>query len=262
MLDFHTHTFFSNDSRSDPAAMIDAARRRGVRYLAFTDHADFAPTDFRIDPDAYFEQLGQWRGMHDGVEVFVGIEIGWQISHTLEVRSFLERIRRHACDVVIASFHRSAGLDIGDGTYMRGKTLHDWWRGLLEEMLSAVQAEPDFDILGHLDMMRRYPPAKGSRIPEDLYGMLDRLLGWLAEHDKTLECNSSGFRYGLDGPHPEEWVFKRFRELGGRRVSLGSDAHVPDDVGYWTTEARKMLQRCGFSDVCGFRARVPFLIPL
>lgn len=262
MIDFHTHTFFSNDSKADPAHMIDAARRRGLQYLAFTDHADFAPTDFRIDPDAYFEQLGKWRGSHDGVEVFVGIEIGWQVSHTTEVQAFLERVKRHPCDVIIASFHRSAGQDIGDGSYMRDKTPDSWWNGLLTEMLEAVAAESDFDVLGHLDMIRRYPPAKHSRIPESLYNLLDTLLGWLVEHDKALECNSSGFRYGLDGPHPEEWVFNRFRALGGTRVSLGSDAHVPDDVGYWTSEAREMLKRCGYTNICGFRERTPFLIPL
>ena len=42
---------------------------------------------------------------------------------------------------------------------------------------------------------------------------------------KGIELNTGGFKYGLGHPNPCEDIIKRYKELGGEIITLGSDAH-------------------------------------
>ena len=120
-----------------------------------------------------------------------------------------------------------------------------------------MKGSPDFDVLGHLDILRRYGEARATRVTSNLYSLLDKVLQWLIENKKALEFNSSGYRYGLESPHPELWVFERYFALGGRLVTFGSDAHRPEDVGHRHRESLENLRRIGFSQICAYSHRQP-----
>jgi histidinol-phosphatase (PHP family) len=84
----------------------------------------------------------------------------------------------------------------------------------------------------------------------------------LIEHGKGLECNTGGLRYGLSQPNPSRRILKRYRELGGEIITIGSDAHTPDYLGYGFQECRRFLLRCGFRYYTVFHGRKPEFIPL
>ena len=86
---------------------------------------------------------------------------------------------------------------------------------------------------------------------------LEAILDLLIEKGKGLEVNSSGYRYGLDSPHPNLAILKRYREKGGRIVTLGSDAHQTDQLGAGLAEAAELLREAGFSEYAVFRERRP-----
>ena len=77
----------------------------------------------------------------------------------------------------------------------------------------------------------------------------------LANKGIGLEVNTSG----IDRIHtflPDEPYLRRFKELGGEIVTIGSDAHTCDRVGQYTKEACDMIRDI-FGYVCTFKDRKP-----
>ena len=77
----------------------------------------------------------------------------------------------------------------------------------------------------------------------------------MAAKGKGLELNTSGMdRCGGFLPTPE--YFRRFKELGGEIVTIGSDAHRSDRVGQYSSQACQVLADI-FGYVCTFEGRKP-----
>ena len=77
-----------------------------------------------------------------------------------------------------------------------------------------------------------------------------------------MECNTAGFKYGLGQPHPSMEILKRYKELGGELLTLGSDAHAPCHIAYDFQKASDLLKACGFRYYTIFKERKPEFIPL
>ena len=74
--------------------------------------------------------------------------------------------------------------------------------------------------------------------------------------------NMGGIKYGLGFANPHPDVLKRYRELGGEIVTVGSDAHRPEDVGLGMAQSLDLLRELGFRAVNVYRRREPRSIPL
>jgi histidinol-phosphatase (PHP family) len=104
-----------------------------------------------------------------------------------------------------------------------------------------------FDTIGHLDQCKRWlhpwfaTPAFAT-IPE----AYEPLLRALVETGTVLEVNSSGLRYPERETYPAAWVVERYRQLGGERVTVGSDAHMPQSFAFGIEEAAQIVAAAGF----------------
>ena len=100
---------------------------------------------------------------------------------------------------------------------------------------------------GHIDYVIRYAPGTNQDYSYSNYQyILDELFSTLIRHDKALEINTAGFKYGLGQPHPQIDVLRRFREMGGERITIGSDAHKPEHIAFDFTRTEEILKslRC------------------
>lgn len=79
---------------------------------------------------------------------------------------------------------------------------------------------------------------------------------------KGIELNTAGLKYGLGFCHPHPDVLKRYRELGGEIITVGSDGHKPEHVAYEFQKVRGILQECGFRYYTEFAGRRPNFIKL
>lgn len=239
--------------------MLEAAAAVGIRYLAFTDHADFAPSDPCIDPGSYLPTLERYRDNAWGIRLGIGVELGIQVGHAPRVAAFLQG---RTFDFVIASMHRACGLDIADGSFHRGRTVETAWSDFLDDTLASMRACPDFDTLGHFDILSRYDATRKTA-PSDIHAeKLDAVLNWLIAHGKCLELNTSARRYEVGHMHPSEKILKRYVELGGTRVTIGSDAHRPNSVGTGVFEMLRLLRDFGIGAVPFFLKRQATMIPV
>ena len=114
------------------------------------------------------------------------------------------------------------------GTYFKelGAT-----RGLMtyfETVLSNLKAFPHYQSVGHLDYVCRYLPESSQTFFYDHFSdILDEILIEIIERNRALEVNTAGLKYGLDWPNPDISILRRYRELGGELITIGSDAHKP-----------------------------------
>jgi histidinol-phosphatase (PHP family) len=120
-----------------------------------------------------------------------------------------------------------------------------------------VRNHTDFDVLGHLTYISKARSNPTKRLlPYEWYReVYDEILKILVAKGKGMEINSSGVdRCGDFLPHAQ--YLRRFKELGGEIVTVGSDAHTADRVGQYMDRACQLAMEI-FGHVCTFENRTP-----
>ena len=132
-----------------------------------------------------------------------------------------------------------------------------------EEELANIRKFSNFDVYGHLDYVVRYGAAKDADYSYDKYkDILDKILTTLLEKEKGIELNTGGIKSGMKDFHPCMDVLKRYRELGGEIITVGSDAHEPSHIADSFDRAYDVLKECGFKYYTVFEKRLPEYIKL
>lgn len=253
MFDYHMHSQVSFDGHNSGLEMALAAREKGLTEICFTDHIDYTP-----EMDMVFD-TAKYNAEYDGLEVpglkiRRGMEYGITPDNVEQLK--IDLGRRHF-DFVLGSVHLVDGLDVYLEPYWRGKTVEEAVRIHLEETLRAVRVHTDYDVLGHMTFISkaRANPAHRLIRYEDHRELIDEILGALVRHDKGIEVNTSGIdRCG--GPLPTMDMIRRFHELGGKIVTVGSDAHNTGRVGQYTREMAEQVKEI-FGYVCTYENRQP-----
>jgi histidinol-phosphatase (PHP family) len=229
--DFHLHTAYSPDAdrKATFADYLVRAKEKGIQSVAFTDHLDIDPAHplflKQIDYDRYFSELDAVMKTSE-IKVRRGIEIGYQRHVKDETNLFL---KRYPFDFVILSIHYLEKKDFHTGEYHRNKTKKEAYQRYFEACLDAVQTIDRFDVFGHLDHITRYG-TYGDYVYNDYRAIIDLILMALIERKKGIEINTSGYRH--EGRlYPKKDVIRRFLELGGNQMTIGSDAHSILDLG-------------------------------
>ena len=261
--DYHVHSSFSGDSSVSPEAVIEQAISHGLQHLCLTDHMDYDYTDgdvcFEFDPREYFRRLQPLKEKYrDQIDLCIGVELG--------LRPYLSG-RHHSLifsypfDFVIGSIHLVNNRDPYFPSYFEGRDESDAYLEYFQCALYNLRAYSIFDTFGHLDYVVRYgqnPEVYSYRKYSD---EIDAVLKLLLEKGIALEVNTAGFRT-LGRTNPEPDVLRRYRELGGELITVGSDGHQPEYLGYRFRETEELLRSCGFSYYAVFRQRKPEFIKI
>lgn len=253
-LDAHLHTTRSPDADVPLDAYAALAVEHGVAELAITDHVDFDP---RAPAFAFASFADREREVREaaerwaphGVTIRFGVEVSYERRDEEQIRAWLAR---HPHDFVIGSVH------IGPDSPYRAEHVAGWVAGKrLPEIVAPYFAEVEaaarsglFDTLGHLDFVKRYlvphvTPFALAAAPE----LYEPLLRALVESGTALEVNASGLRQLPRETYPAAPIVARYRELGGRRVTAGSDAHRREWFAYGLARAYRHAREAGFTSL-------------
>ena len=256
MYDYHIHSRVSFDGHDTGKALAQAALDAGLNEICFTDHVDYDPLgtmrNMAFDTACYnaeYDDLSL-----PGLKIRRGMEFGMARDN---VNQFRQDLQRRHFDFVLGSIHFVDKLDVYLSPFWEGKTVFEAERRCLEETLACVQVHTDYDVLAHLPYIGKSPANPTPRpVPyEEHREIIDEILKILVQNGKGLELNTSGLdRCG--GFLPTADYFRRFRELGGEIVTVGSDAHRTDRVGQYSREACELLKDI-FGYVCTFEDRKP-----
>ena len=77
----------------------------------------------------------------------------------------------------------------------------------------------------------------------------------LIKYDKSLEINTGGYRHGLGAPNPGYSVLKRYKEMGGKLITIGSDAHKPEHLAFEYHKAKELLLAVGYDKYVIYKNR-------
>lgn len=263
--DCHVHTILSHDGKSRMDDYIKVARQKFVDEICFTEHFDIYDglntTLKTLDVEQYFQYYLRVKNDYDFNFNF-GIEIGLQPDIVDTVESLIER---YPFDFIIGSSHITCKQDIAmkESTFFEGLSRQDSYMKYFEEVLKNVQLHDNFDVYGHIDYVVRYGGYSSKVIEyKDFSDILDAILSELIQKRKGIEINTSGYRYGLPYPHPNFEIIKRFKELGGDIITIGSDAHSITDLGRDFNLVYDILKSLSISEIAVFRKRIPYFIKI
>jgi histidinol-phosphatase (PHP family) len=229
-LDTHLHTDLSPDSDVPVDAYGALAVARGIAELAITDHVDFERGAPAYDY-ATFEQRERTvreaadRWAPHGVTIRFGVELTYDRSWEGEIR---DHLARHRYDFTIGSVHDRVDSPYGArrvAAWVGGRSLAEIVGPSFDEVIGAARSGL-FDSIGHIDVVKRYlwphvTPDQLAAAPE----LYEPVLRALVDSGTALEINTSGLRHPVQETYPSSAVVARFHELGGRRVTIGTDAH-------------------------------------
>ena len=240
LFDNHVHTAFSVDSEMTAQQALQAAQGLDLG-LVFTEHYDCAypeAIDFTFDPQAYWKQYEPLRGEN----LRLGVEIGMCENDEERNLSFISQV---PFDLVIGSIHLLDGQDIYYEEFYKEKEKQAVYTQYFYWMAKLLRTHSFVDVLGHIDYIARYAPYDN---PEISYGTfqqeIDEVLRAAVETDTVMELNTRRLKSRLAQKELMP-VYRRYHELGGRYLTLGSDAHSADAIGSSFHEACEMAAACG-----------------
>ncbi len=258
--DYHLHTHFSGDSQAEMEAVCRAAIARGIREIAFVDHHDFetfSPEFNQLRLQDYRAEIERCRGVFgDRLTIRCGVELGEPHAYPAQAR---ELLRGLDFDLVMASLHYLGEIATWNGQFFTHYALEEGIRAYLSELQRMV-AEADFDILGHFDVVlfaahRSYGLVALDYAPYE--AQVRAVLRTLVARGLALEINTKSLRRGMHAPNPPPQVLRWYREEGGERLTLGSDAHEPSSVGAGLDVALDLARTVGFTHLTRYAGRRP-----
>lgn len=266
LVDLHTHTDNSFDGHHSTMFLCETAYMKGLRAVAFTDHLEmdaFYKGSFdRTAIQSFFEVAKARSAFNGNLLVCVGAELGQAVYDKQVSEKLLETMNY---DFVIGAIHNLP--EIEDFYYMNFDDESVDYMALLEQYFDwelKLAQWAKFDTLAHLTYPLRYIVGKYKK-PVDMSvfsEITDEILITLIKNDKALEINTAGLRQPIGVTSPDESIVRRYRELGGKLITIGSDAHYAEHLGAGIDKGYELALRCGFDKVAVYQNRTPTLIPI
>ncbi|MBI4179599.1 histidinol-phosphatase [bacterium] len=259
MYDLHIHTNHSPDAKPGSSMEAYAARalELGYRGIGFTDHLEFDPDDEGfgfLDYDQYSRDIDRVRLAYEGrLSIYKGVEVSYQREFSDKPASWF---RGKDFDFIIGAVHFVGREPFHkEGSYFRGKSPEQAFRPYFEEVRRAVESGL-FDVLGHLDHLKRYSTAVfGPYSPDPYADQIRDILKAVLKSGCALELNTSGFRHAFREPFPCLPTLQEFARLGGTAVTLGSDSHAIDHFHAGIPESTALAHSAGMTEQIYFVSR-------
>ncbi|MCL2356109.1 MAG: histidinol-phosphatase HisJ family protein [Defluviitaleaceae bacterium] len=275
LFDSHVHSAASPDSELLPDDAIAAAASKGLG-IAFTEHIDFSERNNKKDPDAadairgigdFCCEISAYPGNYQkfrGANVSIGLEFGLTRAFAQENK----RIAQGDYDFILGAIHSVDGVELYHacaGTYEKFGADEPYARAIfsgdagnatacLRRYLiyarEMVECSDYFDSFAHIDYISRYSPVLAAHFfYENFAEEFDALLRALADRERALEVNTKLLTGAAEESNRLLKICRRFRELGGRLATVGSDAHNAQSVGHSIREGCEIAAAAGLAVV-------------
>jgi histidinol-phosphatase (PHP family) len=250
------------------ASFVDRAIELGIGQLGFSEHI------YR-----FREALGIWRhpfweeqavdslggyvefllAMREaGYPVMVGVEADYVPGREDELAALLES---QPLDYVIGSVHFIADRAVDHEGYdaWRESAPEEVWREYFESIGQAA-ASGLFDVLAHPDLVKVW--GAGRPAPGEPLGTYYELaMKEIRRADVAVEVSTAGLRKPVGEMYPAPELLRMCVEAG-KPISLSSDAHVPEHVGFAYERAVATLREAGVTELAVFEQRARRMEPL
>ncbi len=250
--DQHLHSFLSSDCSEKQENYIDIAIEKGLTHFVTTEHLDLSCTSLGFD-DVYDialqdEILKKFQKKYNELTFLKGVELGYKYSRIKDIESIAHS---NNYDVIIMSIHEDEIADCTTKVFLKdlsAKQAYDKYLNLYINMLENISC---FDIVGHIDFILRYIDVVQIEEHKD---KLVQIFDLIIEKNKSLELNTR-FLYRHKDDSYLKYIFTLYYTRGGRKVSLGSDAHTSIDYMGAFDIALILLKDIGFTELSFYQKR-------
>ena len=256
MFDYHLHSNVSFDASGTVGEMAETARKLGLHEICFTDHYDYNSDPLK---KANLFTMDDYSAAYDtldiaGITVRRGVEFGLTTWNKAKLD---ELLKNRDFDFVIGSVHFIDGFDPYEEEYWQGKRVKEAFSKYLEGTLECVKIHDNFDVLGHLTYVCKsvHNPTHEPVLYKDYQDVADEIMKVLVTKGIGMEINTSGVGRVKEFLPSADYL-RRYKELGGEIVTIGSDAHDAARVGEYVPEALEIVKEI-FGYVCTFENRKP-----
>ena len=224
LVDQHNHSNVSEDSQATMESMCRSAIEKKLDIISFTEHVDFNPADLGylyFDKKRYSQEISQLKQKYSHkIQVMKGIEFDAPNLYPSE----FEKVDSGDYDIVLGSVHMIDDKFVGDNSLLDRMPLADLFRKYYEQLLDLVRFGR-FDVLAHFDFPKRY--YLRNILSESL---AEEILKTMIKNEIALEINTSPLRKGYHESSPGHEILAKYAAHGGERITIGSDAHIPEDI--------------------------------
>ena len=261
-IDYHLHSKFSPDSKTEPAEILKVAKKKGLDEVIFTDHCEcnnnmaVPPEEEKwpiFEPTNYIKTLEALKEASP-IKMGIGIELG-QATQGLE---FADKIlKAYDWDFTIGSLHNVRGeYDFCFLDY-KNKDINHLFKRYFDELYELVKWDK-FCVLGHLYYPVRYIYKQGLSLNLEQYNsQICDIFKLLIKNGKGIEINTSGLWSKYAKTIPSFEYIKLYRECGGEIITIGSDSHFAEKVGEGVDIAITQLKEAGFKAITAFEKQKP-----
>lgn len=255
LVDYHIHTRLCGHAVGEPEDYVREAITRGLSEIGFADHMPLLRMrDDRLtmkpeDLPRYVDMIRELQDSVDEIHVRLGVEMDYFPGQMDEI---WEAASKFEFDYVYGSVHYIDGWGFSDSRYLssyEGKDPDETYARYFELFCDAV-TNGGFDVMAHPDLVKKH----GITTTLSVDDMYRDAAAALASADVAIEVNTSGLRKPALDIYPSLPFLEACRERGVA-VTLGSDAHAPDQVGMDFDLALKLLKRAGITEIATFRSR-------
>jgi histidinol-phosphatase (PHP family) len=253
LIDYHTHTELCGHAKGSIDDYIHEAIKKDLKEIGFSDHAPL-PENLRKgitmlpeETESYIKLIEQKKFQYrDQIEIKIGFEIDFPLMDSLD-RKYLQDSR---LDYLIGSCHY-----LGDWAFDHPDNLAEFKNRNIDEIyieyykiISDLIQSGLFNIVGHFDLMKKF----GHRQKANLTATIEDLASKVAKNSNmAVEINTAGMRKPVIEMYPSDAIIDVFFRMN-TPVTLGSDSHKPEEVGYLFDKAVEKLKRSGYRKICGF----------
>ena len=246
--DLHVHTEWSWDAaRGSMEQSCARAMELGLPGVAFTEHADWAIVhrgQRAVDIAGYLDAVERCRTRFKSLRIISGVELGephWfprETAHLLaagpldQVHGSIHCIRLDGGLIDASQFRDRDGIDFPAAV-----------REYFRETVAMLESGQPFETLAHVDYPKRYwLDGAAPYVETDYETEIRAVLTAAARTGRVLEVNTTRGHTMC----PDITVVRWWREVGGRAVQFGSDAHQPEKVAEGFHVATQMVEAAGF----------------
>lgn len=266
-IDMHVHSDASFDGKDDFETIMRAAAFQNLDFVAITDHCDLVPQEngyamYEQNQARIALQIQLCEQMNrKACQLIHGIEIGNPMYDRKRADQF---VSERELDFVIGAIHYfDFDTDYLYLDYENPQVREFYLKEYFSRMLELAQWG-NFDSLAHLDYPLRAMdglvacPPSFAEYRDEIIPILETI----ANKGIALEINTRGTYDWQKRTGPELWVLKEFHRLGGKHITIGSDAHTAERVGCGVEDGVAAAKAAGFDHITIYRNREPVDLPI
>lgn len=255
-LNYHNHTELCGHASGSLDEYITAAVKRGITEIGFSDHAPMplpmregitmSPEQAEVYIENILKKKEEYRGI---IEVKLGFEVDFPLHDTFEKEYFSDT----RIDYLIGSCHYLDNWPFDHDLHIEGfgkKTIDAIYLEYFSELERLVDSRL-FDIVGHFDLIKKF----GHRAVNDMSPVIEKIAKKMSMYGTVCEINTSGLLKPVAEIYPSYDIIQILFN-NNVPITLGSDSHFPDQVGYMFSEVSEQLKKIGYRSLSGFTGRV------